>query len=59
MLWLSANETLQNIKFIKNRSFNLINLDINFINKFIYDYKNGKKKTLKPILDLGSYNLKN
>ena len=40
-------EIFEKFKQDKISNFNIIILYINFINKFIYDYKNGKKKTPK------------
>ena len=36
----------QNAKWVKNNNFNIIILNINFIDALIYGYKNVKKKTL-------------
>ena len=49
-------ETLKILKLNKINNFRIINLNINFINISTYDYKNGKKKTLK-LFALGSLNL--
>ena len=48
------NKTLELIQ--KNINFTFINLYINFISMLIYDYKNGKKKTLK-LYASGSLNI--
>jgi hypothetical protein len=52
---LSAKEILAEIKLsIKNMFINII-FNENFITELVYDYKNGKKKTLK-LLASGSLN---
>ena len=53
MLWLSAKETFIKNKFNKTKNFKTISLIVNFIDFLIYDYKNGKKKTLE-LYALGS-----
>jgi len=47
---------LKKTKLNINNNLRVFNLYKNFINKMIYDYKNGKKKTLK-LFALGSLNL--
>ena len=53
-MWLSAKEMLEG----KNKKIKVINLKIYFISDYTYDYKNGKKKTLKHYA-LGSLNISN
>ena len=42
-----TEEKLKKPKLNKNNNFNIIILNLNFIDELIYGYKNGKKKTLK------------
>jgi hypothetical protein len=50
---LSAKEILEDIKLIIKNMFKSIIFNENLMIELVYDYKNGKKKTLK-LLVLGS-----